>query len=84
MGKLGKFNGMVKLIPPNGVTFTLRESFLYMKTHEIIANKFYNLVTNERVNPKHPKFLFHLASFCRKYKKFKITIILPYIDDKRL
>ena len=78
------YRDMVELIPPDRVTFTLREDFLYMKSHKMTANIFSDLVIHERLNPKHLKILYHRASFYYKYKRFKTTGILPQIEDKGL
>ena len=39
--------------PSNGTNFTLREAFEYIDKYKMTPSKFWNLVTDPKLNPKH-------------------------------
>ena len=63
-------------------TFTLRETFEYIRDNEMISYVFFKLATDVTLNPIHTKFLCTRSTFLRRYTLFKTTSVLPSIHDK--
>ena len=60
---ISRQKGSIQLIPKDGATYGLRESFVYMKENYISANKIYSDATDVVLNPKPPKLVCSCRSF---------------------
>ena len=70
------------MVPKDSSVFGLRESFEYMKEHNISAGQFFTSAANTSLNPKHPRIIFSRPTFFRKHKHYMKTNVLPTIDDQ--
>ena len=67
--------------PKNGECYTLREAFYLLEEKRINPNQFYNMCTPT----KRPALIFcSKSTFYSKYTKYKMTGVLPLVEDEGL